>query len=89
VYTGLRPGEKMYEELLNKDEANIPTHHAKIKIAKVVVYPFSQVENVVKALLLLNRYNNEYDLVRMMKKIVPEFISNNSEFQQLDLKTVE
>ena len=89
VYTGLRPGEKMYEELLNKDEANIPTHHAKIKIAKVVVYPFSQVENVVKSLLLLNRHNNEYDLVRMMKKIVPEFISNNSEFEQLDLKTVE
>lgn len=89
VYTGLRPGEKMYEELLSKDEATIPTHNAKIKIAKVIVYPFSHVENVVKALLVLNRQNDEYELVRMMKKIVPEFISNNSDFQQLDLKAVE
>lgn len=85
VYTGLRPGEKMYEELLNKEEATIPTHNPKIKIAKVIVYPFSHVENVVKNLLVLNKQGNEYDLVRMMKRIVPEFISNNSEYEQLDL----
>ena len=86
VYTGLRPGEKMYEELLNKEEATIPTHNPKIKIAKVIVYPFSHVENVVKNLILLNKQGNEYDLVKMMKRIVPEFISNNSEYEQLDLK---
>jgi len=85
VYTGLRPGEKMYEELLNKEEATIPTHNPKIKIAKVIVYPFSHVENVVKNLLVLNKQGNEYDLVKMMKRIVPEFISNNSEYEQLDL----
>jgi FlaA1/EpsC-like NDP-sugar epimerase len=75
----------MYEELLNKEEATIPTHNPKIKIAKVIVYPFSHVENVVKNLLVLNKQGNEYDLVKMMKRIVPEFISNNSEYEQLDL----
>ncbi|GAA4087135.1 nucleoside-diphosphate sugar epimerase/dehydratase [Mucilaginibacter panaciglaebae] len=88
IFTGLRPGEKLYEELLNQAEETIPTYHHKIKVAKIIVYPFSYVEQVIADLLIQNSCNNDFELVRLMKKIVPEFISKNSEFEQLDLDKV-
>jgi len=86
VYTGLRPGEKLYEELLSNQENTIPTHHSKILIARV---PGSDREAIAKQLEGLKEIidnGNEFDLVSKMKEIVPEFVSQNSIFEQLDTK---
>ncbi len=84
VYSGLRPGEKLYEELLNNSENTLPTYHKKILIAKVIEYDFtfiySQIEQLIK--LAKNHFNTE--TVVKMKEIVPEFISNNSVYEKLD-----
>lgn len=84
VYTGLRPGEKLYEELLNMGELTMPTHHPKIKIAKVITYPYKQVIKDMEDLLELNKHHDDTALVNKMKDIVPEFISKNSYFEFLD-----
>jgi FlaA1/EpsC-like NDP-sugar epimerase len=84
IYTGLRPGEKLYEELLNENEKTLPTHHEKIKIAKVITYPFEQVQSDIEELLLISNHDDNYRLVKKMKDMVPEFISNNSQFECLD-----
>ena len=84
VYTGLRPGEKLYEELLNLGELTMPTHHPKIKIAQVITYPYKQVVTDMEALLALNKQHDDVALVNKMKDIVPEFISKNSHFEFLD-----
>ncbi|MBB5396040.1 MULTISPECIES: nucleoside-diphosphate sugar epimerase/dehydratase [unclassified Mucilaginibacter] len=86
VYSGLRPGEKLYEELLNHGENTKPTHHEKIKISEVINYPYQQVAEDIKELLLLNKQNDEMAMVNKMKEIVPEFISKNSKFEHLDNK---
>lgn len=86
TYTGLRPGEKLYEELLNQEELTLPTHHEKIKIAKVITYPYQQVIDDIDELIALNKQNNNTALVEKMKKIVPEFVSKNSQFELLDKK---
>ncbi len=83
-FSGLRPGEKLYEELLNKEEFSIPTHHHKIKISSVIVYPYKYVQEKISELLGLNEYGNEIEIVRKMKEIIPEFKSNNSKFEELD-----
>ncbi|MGN6493777.1 MAG: polysaccharide biosynthesis protein [Agriterribacter sp.] len=83
VYTGLRPGEKLYEELLNETEKTLPTHHEKIKIAKVVPRPYKEVSTDIENLIALCKQDDD-KLVGKMKAIVPEFISNNSEFARLD-----
>ncbi|MFN0187888.1 MAG: polysaccharide biosynthesis protein [Bacteroidia bacterium] len=83
-YTGLRPGEKLFEELLANEENTLPTHHKKIMIAKVKAYPFEFVSGEIDALIdLFNSQNNEA-IVTKMKKIVPEFLSKNSEYERLD-----
>ena len=83
VYTGLRPGEKLYEELLNKEEKTLPTHHEKIKIAKII--PCSrEVIREIEELINLGRLEDNYNLVKKMKELVPEFISKNSQYEQLD-----
>lgn len=83
-FSGLRPGEKLYEELLNKKENTIETHHPKIMVAKVLAYNASEVDEYMEELnASLNNCNNE-DLVRKLKKIVPEYISKNSVFEVLD-----
>ncbi|MBK9636672.1 MAG: polysaccharide biosynthesis protein [Bacteroidetes bacterium] len=83
-YTGLRPGEKLFEELLANEENTLPTHHKKIMIAKVKSYPFDFVSEEIDALIeLFNSQNNEA-IVTKMKKIVPEFLSKNSEYERLD-----
>src|SRR5471030_1232578 len=84
VYSGLRPGEKLFEELLNQGEHTMPTHHPKIKIAQVITYPYKQVKADIDELLTLNKQHDDVVLVNKMKEIVPEFISKNSHFEFLD-----
>jgi len=81
--TGLRPGEKLYEELLAKEENTLATHHPQILKAKMREEGSVQIENI-NALIQLFGMQNNNDIVRKMKEIVPEFISNNSDFEQLD-----
>jgi FlaA1/EpsC-like NDP-sugar epimerase len=83
-YTGIRPGEKLYEELLANEENTLPTHHRKIMIAKVKEYDFATVSADIHELIgLFNAQNNEA-IVRKMKAIVPEFLSKNSTYEHLD-----
>jgi FlaA1/EpsC-like NDP-sugar epimerase len=84
VYTGLRPGEKLYEELLNDQENTLPTHHPKIMIAKVKEYDYEEISREINELTALFDAQNNEMLVRKLKEIVPEFISNNSVYEQLD-----
>lgn len=82
--TGLRPGEKLFEELLTDQEKTIPTHHSKIKLAKVPVLNFGNVKFAVDALLIAMQVESETELVCRMKSLVPEFVSQNSEFEKYD-----
>jgi FlaA1/EpsC-like NDP-sugar epimerase len=83
-FTGLRPGEKLYEELLNSKENNIPTHHPRILIAKVREYNIEQVSSGIDELIELSVSGKEREVVQKMKSIVPEFKSQNSIFEELD-----
>jgi FlaA1/EpsC-like NDP-sugar epimerase len=84
-YTGLRPGEKLFEELLANQENTLPTHHKKIMIAKVKPYEFSEVEKNINDLITLFKSQNNTAIVSKMKEIVPEFKSNNSVYEELDV----
>lgn len=84
VYSGLRPGEKLHEELLHQEEQTIPTHHQKIKISRTISYSFPYVQTVIADVLRLNQLNDNYATVRKMKEIIPEFRSNNSIYEDLD-----
>ena len=87
-FTGLRPGEKLYEELLSTDENTLPTHHPKILIAKVSVpsYAYMDIQmNLIQDVLVVGD-NNE--LVSKIKEVIPEYKSNNSIFEKLDKVTV-
>lgn len=86
IYTGLRPGEKLYEELLNTAENTMPTYHEKILIARVREYDFVEVEESIKQLITAAHKHYITPTVALMKKLVPEFISKNSAFEQLDNK---
>jgi FlaA1/EpsC-like NDP-sugar epimerase len=86
AYTGLRPGEKIYEELLNDEENTLPTHHPKIMIGKVRLYNFQDVQNSTNDLLGLYNKQNQMAIVAKMKEIVPEFQSKNSVYESLDKK---
>jgi FlaA1/EpsC-like NDP-sugar epimerase len=85
VFSGLRPGEKLYEELLNDAESTLPTHHPKIMKAKVREYDGVLVSALVERMsgAALNG-STDMDLVRLLKELVPEYVSMNSEFQKLD-----
>ncbi|MGD9992013.1 MAG: nucleoside-diphosphate sugar epimerase/dehydratase [Salinivirgaceae bacterium] len=83
-FTGLRPGEKLYEELLADKENTLPTHHPQIMIAKVRNYEFNEVKIQMEQLIDLLKEQNHLKLVDSMKRIVPEFISQNSIYEQLD-----
>jgi FlaA1/EpsC-like NDP-sugar epimerase len=82
--SGLRPGEKLYEELLNNKENTLPTHHEKIMIAQVRDYSFSEIEQQLNSLSELLVQDDELKIVAKIKEIVPEFISQNSKFTVLD-----
>lgn len=87
-FTGLRPGEKLYEELLSTDENTLPTYHPKILIAKVNVPSYSYMDsqmNLIQEVLVVGD-NNE--LVSKIKEVIPEYKSNNSIFEKLDKVTV-
>ncbi len=84
VFTGLRPGEKIYEELLNDEENTLPTHHSKIMIGKVRTYDFAEVEANTKELINLYQSQDMMKIVTKMKNIVPEFKSKNSIYESLD-----
>jgi FlaA1/EpsC-like NDP-sugar epimerase len=84
VFTGLRDGEKLFEELLNNKENTIPTHHEKILKAKVAAYPFEEITKYLDLLSDLIGDKNELKMVTLMKEIVPEFKSNYSRFEVLD-----
>jgi FlaA1/EpsC-like NDP-sugar epimerase len=89
-FTGLRPGEKLYEELLNDSESIIPTHHDKIMKAKVAQNNyFFILEELNKLNELINVAASENTIVSSLKNIVPEFISQNSFFEKLDKKNTE
>jgi FlaA1/EpsC-like NDP-sugar epimerase len=84
-YTGLRPGEKLYEELLNDAENTLPTHHQKILIAKTDISTIHDLEQVYQQLFMLAVDPSQHlNMVSKMKELVPEFISNNSVYEQLD-----
>jgi FlaA1/EpsC-like NDP-sugar epimerase len=83
-FSGLRPGEKLYEELLNSRENTVPTHHPRILIAKVREYDPAEVSNQINQLILLAHSGIEKEVVTKMKAIVPEFKSQNSVYEELD-----
>jgi FlaA1/EpsC-like NDP-sugar epimerase len=85
TYSGLRPGEKLYEELLSDAENTLKTYHEKIMIAKVREVALQDIEAKFNEFRrLVNSAENENELVALMKALVPEFISNNSVYEQLD-----
>lgn len=83
-YTGLRPGEKLYEELLNTKENTLPTKNKKIFLAKVREFPYSEVEKNVEELIELASKIDLFSSVKKMKEMVPEYKSRNSVYEQLD-----
>lgn len=83
-FTGLRPGEKLYEELLNKKEEVVPTHHKKILIAKVIQQEYEIIANKITCLIDHAISNNDEEVVKQMKVIVPEYKSQNSQYERLD-----
>ena len=84
AYSGLRPGEKLFEELLNDNENTMPTHHEKIMIGRVREYVFNEIESQIYTLLAHAGTNDNRNVVLQMKTIVPEFKSKNSKFEELD-----
>ena len=89
TYTGLRPGEKLYEELLASAELTLPTHHEKISIAKVRNYAYADASQSIDELLEINGKHDNSAVVLKMKQIVPEFLSKNSTYEQLDALVVK
>ncbi len=85
-FTGLRPGEKLFEELLNDKENTLPTHHAQILIGKVKEYDLEQISQKISDLISLVPMNDNFKIVRLMKDIIPEFKSQNSEYEVIDLE---
>lgn len=85
-FTGLRPGEKLYEELLNKKEITKETHHPKIMIADVREYEYDVVSKHIDELIKNSYLGKVFLTVSKMKMIVPEYISNNSEYESLDVE---
>ncbi|MDX5320869.1 MAG: polysaccharide biosynthesis protein, partial [Bacteroidota bacterium] len=83
-YIGLRPGEKIAEELLSDEENTTPTHHPKITIAKIKPFEYQVVAELISELITLLAEEDNEEIVRKMKQIVPEFISNNSVYEALD-----
>lgn len=88
AYTGLRPGEKLYEELLATKENTIPTKNEKIFCAQVREYNFEEIASMVTRLNEMAAAVNKSETVRQMKQIVPEFISKNSEYEILDKENI-
>ncbi len=84
VFSGLREGEKLYEELLNQSEDTIPTHHHKILIGKVEAYAYEEINRYIELFFDLVNDKNELKMVALMKELIPEFRSNYSRYEILD-----
>ena len=84
VYTGLRPGEKLYEELLSDDTKTLPTHHEKIMVSKDPTMEFDQIDLLSCKISEAAKLGDKVEVVRILKEIVKEFKSNNSIFEALD-----
>ncbi|ARV09681.1 polysaccharide biosynthesis protein [Winogradskyella sp. PC-19] len=84
---GLRPGEKLYEELLNEKSSTLPTYNDKIMIAKVETYDYESINSEIRELIDYAKNQQTDKIVKKMKAIVPEFVSMNSDFEKLDLKS--
>ncbi len=85
-FTGLRPGEKLYEEVLSNTENTIPTDHDRIRIAKVREYDYNDARKAADELENYSRAVEIPDMVRLMKRVVPEFKSKNSRFEEYDVE---
>ena len=83
-YTGLRAGEKLYEEVLSTTENTLPSFHEKVRIAKVQEYDYDVVNQQIEQLLQISRTYDSMQIVKMMKSIVPEYVSNNNVYSVLD-----
>ena len=84
VYTGLRPGEKLFEELLAFKENVLPTHNSQIMIRKVREYEYAEVSRTIDSLISLLKQQDSTSIVKKMKEIVPEYKSQNSTYEELD-----
>ncbi|NQX37809.1 NDP-sugar epimerase, includes UDP-GlcNAc-inverting 4,6-dehydratase FlaA1 and capsular polysaccharide biosynthesis protein EpsC [Pedobacter steynii] len=84
-FVGLRPGEKLYEELLNKTEKVIPTYHEKIKISAVIDYPYEYITRKINELLALSQLNDNQQTVWKMQEIIPEYVSSNTDYKPADV----
>jgi FlaA1/EpsC-like NDP-sugar epimerase len=84
IYTGLRPGEKLYEELLSDDAKTLPTHNEKIMVSKDPTMQFLEIEALVNSITKASLRHDKVEVVRLLKIIVPEFKSNNSIYEVLD-----
>ena len=85
-YTGLRPGEKLYEEVLSTEETTLPSFHDKIRIAKVRSYDYDKVDKLIIEMGEQCDNLSNLELVRMMKDMVPEYVSKHSVYEVLDRK---
>ena len=86
VFTGLRPGEKLYEELLNQKELTLPTTNNKIMIARVREFDFDQINGQIDQLIATSHQDKIFTTVKIMKELVPEYISKNSVYERLDIQ---
>jgi FlaA1/EpsC-like NDP-sugar epimerase len=85
VYSGLRPGEKLYEELLNQAELVVPTHNEKIKISNVIHYPYLYIQRVINELLSTDLLADDQAIVKKMKEIVPDYHSTNPNYHHFEV----
>lgn len=88
-FSGLRPGEKLYEELLNNNENTLPTYHPKILIAKVNTPSFAYMEVQMNDIQAILEFGHNTHLVAKIKEIIPEYLSNNSVYEKLDKESVK
>ncbi|TXH21684.1 MAG: polysaccharide biosynthesis protein, partial [Chitinophagaceae bacterium] len=84
IYTGLRPGEKLYEELLSDDAKTLPTHNEKIMVSKDPTMAFDEIEQYANRITKAALRREKVEVVQILKSIVPEFKSNNSIYEVLD-----
>ena len=84
AFSGLRPGEKLYEELLGEGETHSTTHHPKIKIARLATVSFQDTRDAISELRKMLPTDDRDGMVSLLKAVIPEFVSNNSEFEKLD-----
>ena len=86
TFIGLRPGEKLFEEMLHKEQEAVTQHNRKILVSKMIEYDFNSVNSDINSLLQFASANRDEDVVKQMKRIIPEYISSNSVYQSFDEK---